>query len=181
MAVLLQGLASRTETEYIMADPFGPFRETIRQGAFKGVESSDVVLRYGHEGIPLASTRSGTLQVWEDGEGLRFSARLDEGSPYARSVVSAVARGDIAEASFAGRFEEYAWTDDYSSVEVTKVDIDRGDVTVCQYGANPETSCEVPSTATQVREGEAKQETLREQLAVLSLRAITREGRERKC
>jgi len=126
-----------------MQDRHGPFTETVLPGAFADAENADVVLRYGHEGIPLASTRGKNLRVWEDDEGLKFRAQIDATSPYAKSVISAISRGDVTEASFAGRIEKYKWADDYSAVEISKISVDRGDVTVCQFGANPETGATI--------------------------------------
>lgn len=56
-----------------------PFIERIAPGAFKRTlrDRSDVKLLWNHDtGQPLASTRSGTLQLWEDEKGLRVKAQL---------------------------------------------------------------------------------------------------------
>src|ERR1700733_1932622 len=52
----MSGYGSVTEHPYEV----GPFTETIRKGAFKRTlsEDPDVVLLYGHEGMPLARTKA---------------------------------------------------------------------------------------------------------------------------
>jgi HK97 family phage prohead protease len=53
------------------------------------------------EGLPLASTRSGTLTLTEDEVGLRMDAELDPMNPRAQELASALRRGDVDKMSFA--------------------------------------------------------------------------------
>lgn len=80
-----------------------PFREWIEPGAFrKSLDAKPVVtLRYQHDmsALPLASTRSGTMTLEDDGRGLRVKANLPD-NEWGRPVRDAVARGDIGGMSF---------------------------------------------------------------------------------
>jgi HK97 family phage prohead protease len=81
------------------------FREVIAPGAFKrSLQSGEpVYLLVNHDtnGIPLASTTGGTLNLSEDEVGLRMEADLDPANPKAQELFSAISRGDIAKMSFA--------------------------------------------------------------------------------
>jgi len=81
------------------------FREVIAPGAFKrSISSGDpIFLLVNHDtnGIPLASTASGTLSLTEDEVGLRMEANLDPNNPRAQELTSALSRGDISKMSFA--------------------------------------------------------------------------------
>ena len=81
------------------------FREVIAPGAFsRSLQSGEpVYLLVNHDtnGIPLASTASGTLNLSEDEIGLRMEANLDPANPKAQELYSAISRGDIAKMSFA--------------------------------------------------------------------------------
>lgn len=81
------------------------FREVIAPGAFtRALQSSDPVfllVNHDMEGIPLASTQSGTLQLRQDKTGLYMEATLDPANPKAQELSSAVRRGDMDKMSFA--------------------------------------------------------------------------------
>ena len=80
------------------------FREKIAPGAFsRSLASSEPVyllINHDTDGIPLASTRSGTLVLTEDDHGLRMDANLDPSNPRAQEFASAVKRGDMTKMSF---------------------------------------------------------------------------------
>ena len=97
----LRGYASTFGGSYEVSG----FRERIVKGAFKNTLSkgADVVLLVGHEGIPLARTKSGTLKPSEDARGLRVDAKLDPKNPLVQSLLSPLRRGDLTEMSFAFR------------------------------------------------------------------------------
>ena len=81
------------------------FREQIAPGAFtRALQSGDPVfllVNHGMEGIPLASTQSGTLQLRQDKIGLYIEAELDPANPKAQELSSALKRGDMNKMSFA--------------------------------------------------------------------------------
>ena len=81
------------------------FREVIAPGAFtRALSSGDPVfllVNHDMEGIPLASTQSGTLQLRQDSTGLYMEATLDPANPKAQELSSALRRGDMDKMSFA--------------------------------------------------------------------------------
>ena len=81
------------------------FREVIAPGAFtRALASTDPVfllVNHDMEGIPLASTQSGTLQLRQDSTGLYMEATLDPANPKAQELSSALRRGDMDKMSFA--------------------------------------------------------------------------------
>jgi len=146
-ALKLDGWASVTEHTYDM----GWYEETIKRGAFAKTlsERPDVQLLLNHEGLPLARTLSGTLQLAEDGRGLHVNATLEPDDLDVQRLAPKVARGDIDQMSFAFRVIRQQWTyfedDDTTSEEkdkrdILEVNIDRGDVSVVNQGANDATS-----------------------------------------
>lgn len=134
----LTGYASVTGAAYDM----GPYMETISRGAFKKTlsERPDVQLLINHDGLPLARTTTGTLRLSEDDRGLRVEADVDPDDPDVRRLVPKMRSGNVDEMSFAFRAVKQDWNDDWTSREIREVSIDRGDVSVVSYGANPATS-----------------------------------------
>jgi HK97 family phage prohead protease len=133
--------ASVTEHAYDMWDMFGPYTETIGAGAFGPTLAADpdVAFLLNHGGMTLARTRSGTLTLTEDDTGLLIDPRMDPANSVVRDVMSGVRRGDLSELSFAFRIIRGTWDPDYTAYRIEQVDLDRGDVSVVNYGANPDT------------------------------------------
>lgn len=134
----LTGYASVFDRPYDV----GWYQETIKRGAFTKTlsEGAQVQLLLNHEGLPLASTRNGTLALSEDGVGLKVDATLDPEDPDSQSVVRKVRSGLMDEMSFAFQAIKQDWDPDYTSRSLTEVSIDKGDVSVVNFGANPATS-----------------------------------------
>ena len=149
----IRGLACRTEIAYEVEDEFGSFTEIVRRGAFRRTLAEDPVvsLLVAHGGLPLASTRSGTLRLSETDDGLEIDAALDARNPLAQEVMSGIGRGDVAEMSFGFRVHDggQSWDADYTERDLTELNIHRGDVSIVDMGANPHTevSSLVPSDA----------------------------------
>lgn len=146
------GYASVTDIEYDVfgGPPFG-WDETIAHGAFGKTlrEGADVAFLINHEGLTLARTKSGTLDLKEDKTGLRTVARLDARMTIVNDLQIAVERGDVDEMSFAFRVVKDEWFDERGEPSnemtgvqrrITEVNIDKGDVSAVNYGANPATS-----------------------------------------
>lgn len=88
----------------------GYFREVIAPGAFsEAIGRDDVVFLINHDGLPLARTRSGTLQLSEDENGLKISSRLEPEDPDVRSIIGKMKRGDLDKMSFAFMPEVQEW------------------------------------------------------------------------
>lgn len=143
----LTGYASTTEDPYPVTDWLGEYTETICRGAFTKAlqERQDVRLLVNHEGLPLARTKSGTMTLREDDNGLFVDVPdLDGDSPLVQTVRSAMQRGDIDEMSFAFKATRQEWNEDYSERYVREVKL--YDVSVVTYPANGGTSAKLRST-----------------------------------
>jgi len=138
---MFRGYASVTETPYDMWDMFGPYTETIAASAFDQTlaDSADVAFLLNHGGMTLARTTSGTLDLSADETGLLTEARLDPRNPDVQRIQSGVDRGDLSEMSFAFRIIRGSWSPDYTAYRIEQVDMNRGDVSIVNYGANPGT------------------------------------------
>ena len=116
----------------------GGFTEVIAPGAAKkSAKEADVRLLADHAGLPLARTRSGTLELESDDIGLRVRATLDPTNPAAQQVRSAMERGDVDQMSFAFRVVRDEWNRDYTERTISEVKL--YDVSVVTYPANPAT------------------------------------------
>jgi HK97 family phage prohead protease len=133
--------ASITETPYDMWDMFGPYTETIAADAFDATlaASPDVAYLLNHGGMTLARTTSGTLTLGRDDTGLWYEPRLDPANSDVRNILSGIRRGDLDESSFAFRITSGSWDPSYTAYRIHQLDLDRGDVSTVNYGANPAT------------------------------------------
>lgn len=130
------GLASVTDHEYDM----GWYGETMRSGCFTGTlsQSPDVQLLVNHDGLPIA--RTGKNMTLTEDSGLRVQADLNPALPRVEEVALTAADGLIDQMSFAFRALRQEWDDDHEHRVITEVDINRGDVSIVNQGANPATS-----------------------------------------
>ena len=149
-AFTVSGYASLVSTPYDM----GTYDEQISPGAFSSTLSRrpDVQLLVNHEGLPLARTtvapgQPGHLSLTEDHKGLRFDAQLDRDDPDARSVHRKVASGLMDQCSFAFRVTDQSWNDSRTLRTISGVNMDRGDVSIVNYGASPTTSVDARALA----------------------------------
>lgn len=98
-SVTVEGYAAVFEQETVIA---GAFREKIARGAFSdAVGRDDVVFLVNHEGLPLARTRSGTLELRQDEKGLHIRSELDPEDPDVKAILGKMRRGDLDKMSFA--------------------------------------------------------------------------------
>lgn len=146
------GYASVTESPYQMRDEFGPYQEIVTAGAFAGTLAANPLVEFtvnhgAGGGLPMAHTRNGTLTLGEDETGLLYLATVDPNRSDVADLLAALARGDMAEASFKFRIESGQWSPDYSEFRINAVDLDRGDVSAVNFGANPAATSEVRALA----------------------------------
>lgn len=94
----------------------GYFDELIDSGALDGADMTDVRFLVNHDisNIPLARSRrnngNSTMQLSPDSEGLGIVANVDvENNAQARSLYSAVKRGDVTGMSFMFSVDEERW------------------------------------------------------------------------
>ena len=143
----LVGIASVTNTPYEMYDMFGPYEEIIDHGAFTETLAADpdVAFLLNHRGMTMARTRAKdgsqrTLSLRMADEGLESDSWLNPKRQDVADLVTAIEDGNIDQMSFAFMLEEGWWSDDFETFKITKVNLDRGDVSAVNYGANPYTS-----------------------------------------
>jgi len=136
------GYACVTERGYDMQDWLGDYTEVVRSGAFKKTlgEAADVPFLLNHSGMTLARTKSGTLRLAEDDTGLHTEADLDPGNPEVQALRSAMDRGDLDEMSFGFWVTRQQWSPDYDQRDILEVNLNKGDVSIVNYGANPHTA-----------------------------------------
>lgn len=157
------GLACRTEVGYEMYDMFGVYTEVVSLAAFDATLAQGPLVEFTlnharNGGAPMAHTRNDTLTlaVVKDGEetGLMYDALVDPTRSDVADAVKALERGDLAEASFKFRIVRGLWSPDYTEYRIEEVDLQRGDVSAVNFGANPLATSglrEKPAEATQVR------------------------------
>lgn len=149
-SLTLTGHASVFDVAYDVwgGPPYG-WSETMDAGAFDKTlrERPDVQLLINHGGMPLARTKSGTLRLSTDSIGLATEADLEPRSATVQELALAMERGDIDEMSFAFRVIRQEWDEEYTERRILEVSIQRGDVSVVNYGANPATSATLRALA----------------------------------
>lgn len=123
--------------------PAGPFTEVIRRGALDGADVSDVRLLYNHDlnKVPLARTPR-TMRLEVTPAGMSVTATLPD-TEEARSVHTAVSRGDLTGMSFA--FKVPAGGDRYDPATRTREIMKIEKVLECSivpFPAYPQTSVE---------------------------------------
>lgn len=145
------GFATITEAPYEMYDMFGPYTEVVASDAVALALAADPDVNFvlNHGGVPFARTKSGTMTLAAeqvpDGDhagkiGLKVDVpTLDMRMPSVQDVVVALERGDLDEMSFKFRITAGQWSPDYETYTISQFDINRGDVSVVNYGANPHT------------------------------------------
>lgn len=124
------------------------FVERIAPGAFNETLSSgsDVKLYYNHDAsMPLARTRSKTLTLKSDRNGLAFSAELPD-TTLGRDIKTLIERGDLSgEMSFGFFVVEDSWSKDRSQRLVKKAQL--VEVSIVQDAAYPQTSSSLRSVS----------------------------------
>jgi Escherichia/Staphylococcus phage prohead protease len=139
------GYASVYERGYEMWDWYGPYTEIVSAGA--GAVSLaradlDVPLVLQHQTLRrIARTTNETLFLSEDDTGLAVDApKLDPRDQDVAYIAPKLNSRLIDEMSFMFRIEVGQWSPDYTEYRIERYDINRGDVAIVGYGANPHTS-----------------------------------------
>lgn len=140
--VEVTGYASTTEQPYEMFDMFGPYTEIVRAGAFGKTlaDGADVAYLANHEGLTMARSKTGTLKLAEDSTGLETKATVNTTRGDVRDLLTAIEDGNIDQMSFAFRVVRQQWSPDYDERALVELNLDRGDVSAVNFGANPNTS-----------------------------------------
>ncbi len=140
--LVLDGYASTVEQGYTMYDMFGEYTEVVDRGAFDQTlkTAPDVNFLINHTGLSMARTVAGTLELSADETGLRSIAYLNPQRSDVQDLEHAIRDGALDQMSFAFRITEGQWSPDYTEYRITQVDLNRGDVSAVNFGANPFTS-----------------------------------------
>ena len=147
--VTLSGYASVFDKGYEMygGPDKGGWTEVVDRAAFDETlkRKPDLHLLINHEGMPLARTKSGTLRLSTDSTGLRVEADLDRSDPDVQRLEVKMGRGDMDEMSFAFRTVRHEWANDETERRLLELNLDKGDVSVVNFGASPHTSAGIRS------------------------------------
>ena len=137
------GYASMVERGYEMWSPaLGDYIEVIARDAFTKTlrETPDVSFKVNHDGLPMAKTSAGDLQLSSDSTGLYTEARVNPERADVLLMRQAIEAGHLNEMSFAFRVTRQDWTDDGMTRRIQEVNLNKGDVSVVEFGANPFTA-----------------------------------------
>ena len=159
--VTLSGYASVFDKGYEMygGPDKGGWTEVVDRRAFDETlkRRPDLHLLINHEGMPLARTKSGTLRLSTDSTGLKVDAELHRADPDVQRLEVKMARGDMDEMSFAFRTVRHEWNADETERRLLELNLDKGDVSVVNFGASPHTSAGIRSLSdaiTAITEGD---------------------------
>lgn len=93
------------------ADIAGWFLEEIQEGAFDdSIKEDNVAFLIEHDGLPLARSGSGTLELSSDNHGLKMASELNADDPDVQRIVPKMDRGDLDKMSIGFRVLEQKWT-----------------------------------------------------------------------
>lgn len=143
------GLASSTNSPYEMYDAAGPYNEVVAPGAFQASlalgSQLDVPLVIQHTDIRRIARTTipvgmpGHLQLSETDQGLICLAQLDPADPDVAYIVPKISSGLVSEMSFRFEITSGEWSPDFTQFVINSAALQRGDVSICGYGANPNT------------------------------------------
>jgi HK97 family phage prohead protease len=148
--VILEGYAATYDPYDVHGGPTGGgWVEQLSMTAFDQTlgDKPDVQLLINHEGTPLARTTSGNLKLTRDRHGLRVWASLDPTDPDVQRLVPKMRRHDMDEMSFAFRVNDQTWDTSYSHRTINSLSLEKGDVSVVNYGMNPGTKATLSADA----------------------------------
>jgi HK97 family phage prohead protease len=152
--VAVSGVASVYNYEY---DVYGGpanmgWVERIAKGAFDATlaEDPDVVFLLNHAGLPVARTKSKTLDLRAGKSGLEVRSHLDPRDTDVANLLVKMERGDVDEMSFAFRVTRQEWQahkkwpqDEMSLRTIAEVNLHRGDVSAVTFGASDATTIDI--------------------------------------
>ncbi|MDL2318351.1 HK97 family phage prohead protease [Eubacteriales bacterium OttesenSCG-928-A19] len=156
--LVIEGVPIVYDQPTTVHDPAGSYTEIIRSGALDGADLSDARLLYNHDQnrVPLARTPM-TMQFSVDPAGLHMTATLPD-TEEARTVYTAVQRGDLSGMSFA--FKVPKGGDRYNpstrTREIMKIE-KVYEVSIVPFPAYPQTSVEARSAMQVLSSAERKQ------------------------
>lgn len=134
--VTVFGHAATFDQPYMVTDWLGEYEETIDPRAFdKTLAEADVRFYIDHEGVALARSSAGNLDLSTDSQGLAYEARLPGKVSVVQDLAELMRAGIMRESSFAFQTVRDSWNSDYSKRRVEEVKL--FDVSVVSLPANP--------------------------------------------
>jgi len=136
-----------------LSEDLGGFREQIAPGAFaRAVREDDVRALWQHDDrYVLGRTRSGTLSLAEDEEGLAVDITPPD-TQWARDFTESIRRGDVDQMSFGFLARRDVWVEDEQGEVIrTLLDVQLFDVSPVTFPAYPQTSVEARNRAQQMQ------------------------------
>ena len=150
---IITGVPIVFERETILRDWAGEFKEIIDRNALNKTDLKDVRLFINHDTNKITLARSkngkGTMQLSVEDDGLHIQAELDiENNAEAKSLYSAIKRGDMDGMSFMFRVDGEEWSDmdkDVPTRRITSISIVH-EVSVVNFPAYQQTSVNARSS-----------------------------------
>jgi len=177
------GYFTRYNMRYPMWDSVGEYRERVRAGAGARTlaASPEVAFLTNHGGMAMARTTTGTLELREDVQGGWHDGWLNPKRSDVSDLVIAIDDGDVPQMSFAFMIPDGCgqWSADFSEFEIVEYDIDGGDVSACNFGANPYTDISARASEMLDDLDRLPRGALMEARSRLDARATGRPGRAR--
>lgn len=112
-----------TPIVYEQETDLGWFREKIARGAAtNALKTSDIFLLFNHDpNQPLARTKNGTLEAWEEDDGVHMRADLSQ-SRLGPDMYRDIKAGLIDKMSFAFTVEKQTWVEEEGRTDLRTVD-----------------------------------------------------------
>lgn len=144
---IIEGVPIVFERETVITDWAGQYKEIVDRNALKKTDLKDVRLFVNHDTNKITLARSkngkGTMQLSVENDGLHIKAELDiENNVEAKSLYSAVKRGDMDGMSFMFRIDGEEWSDldaDVPTRRITSISVVH-EVSVVNFPAYQQTS-----------------------------------------
>jgi HK97 family phage prohead protease len=131
------------DRKYQMWDDYGKYHEWTAQasGAKSLARKPEVCFLTLHNGMAMARTTTGTLELREDATGGWHDAWLNPERTDVADLAIAIRDGDVPQMSFAFMIPSGGgyWNADFTEFKIAEYDIDGGDVSAVNNGANPYT------------------------------------------
>jgi hypothetical protein len=141
--IVLDGMPIAYDTAYRVADMLGEFSETMHQGVCSNIlQGADVRFLVNHDGLPLARTLSGTLELEERTDGLHARVTMDGRQQLANDLAVAIERKDVNQMSCGFIVARDEWSSDWESRDIYELE-ELFDVSAVTYPASPTTSIEI--------------------------------------
>lgn len=138
----VEGYATVFNRGYPMWDMFGEYTEVADSHMLDKslARKPDVAFLTNHKGVTMARTTNGSLTLDKDDHGMSITGLLNMDRTDVRDLASAINDKLITEMSFAFMIDEGEWDEEFTTYTLKQVDINRGDVSAVNYGANPYTN-----------------------------------------